>query len=136
MDHLDSIDINWTHQKSKTLWIIGDNGGNIYIKAENIDMYYHKLNKPHTDGNNVCSNIICSIGIDNKYGVGGNVMIECNNLNLSKQQNTFDSRIASIGKFKNGQVIIKANIIKGDIANLKPNYNLTNNANPSTIILY
>ena len=48
-------------------------------------MYHHKLSKPHTDGNIVCANIICSIGMDDKYGVGGNVMIECNKLNLSNK---------------------------------------------------
>mmetsp|Transcript_20758 Transcript_20758/g.18310 ORF Transcript_20758/g.18310 Transcript_20758/m.18310 type:complete len:233 (-) Transcript_20758:115-813(-) len=107
---------------------IGHHGGNITIKAnENIDMYH----EPHNDGN-----IICSIGIDQKYGVGGNIIIECNELNLSKLQSDFDSRIESIGKYKNGKLTIRAKIISGDIANVKPNTNITNSPKASTIILY
>jgi len=112
---------------------IGYHGGNITIKArENIDLY-HGYHESYKNGN-----IICSIGIDQKYGVGGDIMIECNNLNLSKLDDTFDSRIDSIGKYKNGKIIIKAKIIRGDVSNIKPDteFSQSPNSRPSTIILY
>ena len=108
---------------------IGHHGGNITIKArQNIDLYhgYHGYHESYKHGNN-----ICSIGIDQKYGVGGDIMIECNNLNLS-------SKIDSIGKYKNGKIIIKAKIIRGDVSNIKPDteFSQSLNSRPSTIILY
>lgn len=110
---------------------IGHHGGNITIKAtENIDLYH----EPH-DKN---GNRICSIGIDQRFGVGGDIMIQCNNLNLSKLNDTFNSRIDSIGKYKNGNITVKAKRIRGDLSNVKPNAHFSQSPSPrpSTIILY
>ena len=107
---------------------IGNDGGDINIKVNGNIKMEHEINK--------YGNIIASIGMNQKYGKGGNIMIECDKLRTSKQvhDNYTDSKICSIGKFKNGNVTIKSNKIFGAIANIKPHSNLNNN--PSTVILY